>query len=320
MIVSLTSADFEFFTAGRFKTKFIECTQDTRSDFTGSIRTKSIEVGFTSGAGQAPLDVQASNNKAAVFRGGVIIAPSNINDIQVDNSSLIVGAGNNDIVVGSDHCLAVGNGNQIINNADNSFATGVRNTIDGTGAAQPVRSQVFGFENELKGSYSSFVAGGQNHVETGNNAMVLGYNNGTDASPIKGADAVFAFGAGNSYTSANGQNIFMLGNSLTGANGTLNLGFRNNTSQYPTTDFANGLGETKVVISAGTVNTGNSNAIVITEGGVTRGAGVNQIPRIILPTVKSFEYANGTLAKAAGIPVGGLFHTAGVLKIVLSTD
>ena len=321
MIVSLTSADFEFFTAGRFKTKFVECTQDTMSTFVGAIRTKSMEVGFTSGAGQAPLDVQPdSNGKAAVFRGGVIIAPSNISNIQVDNSSLIVGAGNNDIVSGSDHCLAVGNGNQIINNADNSFATGVRNVIDGTGAAQPVRSQVFGFENELKGSYSSFVAGGQNHVETGNNGMVLGFNNGTDANPIKGSDAVFAFGAGNSYTSATGQNVFMLGNSLTGSNGTLNIGFRNNTSQYPATDFSNGLGETKVVISAGTTTTSNSNAIIITEGGVFRAAGVSQVPRIILPTVTSFEYTNGTLAKAAGIPVGGLFHTAGVLKIVLSTD
>ncbi len=321
MVVSLTSADFEFFTAGRFKTKFVECTQDTMSTFVGAIRTKSIEVGFTSGAGQAPIDVQPdSNGKAAVFRGGVIIAPSNISNIQVDNSSLIVGAGNNDIVSGSDHCLAVGNGNQIINNADNSFATGVRNVIDGTGAAQPVRSQVFGFENELKGSYSSFVAGGQNHIETGNNGMVLGFNNGTDASPIKGTDAVFAFGAGNSYTSATGQNIFMIGNSLTGSNGTLNLGFRNNTSQYPATDFSNGLGETKVVISAGTVTTSNSNAIIITEGGVFRAAGVSQVPRIIMPTVANFEYTNGTLAKAAGIPVGGLFHTAGVLKIVLSTD
>ena len=315
MIVSLTSADFEFFTAGRFKTKFVECTQDTMSTFVGSIRTKSMEIGFTSGAGQAPLDVQASNNKAAVFRGGVIIAPSNISNIQVDNSSLIVGAGNNDIVVGSDHCLAVGNGNQIINNADNSFATGVRNVIDGTGAAQPVRSQVFGFENELKGSYSSFIAGGQNHVETGNNGMVLGFNNGTGASPIKGTDAVFAFGAGNSYTSATGQNVFMLGNSLTGANGTLNIGFRNNTSQYPTTDFANGLGETKVVISTGTTTTTNSNAIVITEGGVTRGAGVSQIPRIIMPSVVSFNFANDTAAAAGGIPVGGIYHNAGALRI-----
>lgn len=316
MIVSLTSADFEFFTAGRFKTKFVECTQDTMSTFVGAIRTKSIEVGFTSGAGQAPLDVQPdSNGKAAVFRGGVIIAPSNISNIQVDNSSLIVGAGNNDIVSGSDHCLAVGNGNQIINNADNSFATGVRNVIDGTGAAQPVRSQVFGFENELKGSYSSFVAGGQNHVETGNNGMVLGFNNGTDANPIKGSDAVFAFGAGNSYTSATGQNIFMLGNSLTGSNGTLNLGFRNNTSQYPATDFSNGLGETKVVISTGTTTTTNSNAIVITEGGVTRGAGVNQIPRIIMPSVVSFNFANDTAAAAGGIPVGGIYHNAGALRI-----
>ena len=179
---------------------------------------------------------------------------------------------------------------------------------------------MLGFGNSLKGSYSSFIAGGQNHVEVGNNAMVLGYNNGTDAIPILGADAVFALGAGNQYASRTGQNVFMLGNSLTGSSGTFNIGFRNNTTEYPATNFTQGLGETKVVISTGTTTTTNSNAIVITEGGVTRGGGTQQIPRIILPTVTSFEYANGTLAKAAGIPVGGLFHTAGVLKIVLSTD
>lgn len=311
MIISLNE-DFEFFTGGKFSTKFIECTQDTRSTFAGAIRTKNIEVGFTSGVGAAPLDVQKNTTgKAAVFRGGVIIARNLISNIQVDDTSMVIGSGSNDIISGSDHCLAVGNGNQIINNADNSFATGVRNVIDGLGAGQPARSQVFGYENELTGSFSSFIAGGQNIVTTSNTAMVLGYEN-----KVGGTSGVFAFGAGNTFPLP-GSNAFMIGNGLEGLNGTLNIGFRNNISSYPNVNYARGLGNTKVVISTGTDI--SSNAIIITEGGVTRGGGVNQVPRIVMPTIVGLNFTNDAGAAGGGIPIGGLYHDpSGVVRIRLT--
>jgi len=92
------------------------------------------------------------------------------------------------------------------------------------------------------------------------------------------------------------------------------LGFRNDTSSYPATDYSNGLGNTKFAVSVGTVT--NSNAIIVTEGGVNRGGGgVDQIPRIILPQQETLEFASDTDATAGGIPTGGLYRNGNDLKI-----
>jgi len=205
------------------------------------------------------LDVGDSNHTyaAAWFRNGVVLS-NNPAGVQVDNTSMVIGGGNNDVVSGSDSCLAVGNNNQILsdsdnslavgqgnviqNNADNCFAIGQNNDIDGTDVApgQSVRSQVLGFNNDLFGSYSSFIAGGQNTVTTKQNAVALGFSHN-----LAGGDSMFAFGENNTGpTIVNSNNSFMIGGNLTGIDGNMVLGFRNDTSSYPTTDYSNGLGNT----------------------------------------------------------------------------
>ena len=286
----------------------------------------SLSVGRTAQATRATLDVGTPTDiiPAAWFRNGVVIS-NNPGGVQVDNTSMVIGAGNNDVVSGSDNCLAVGNNNQILsdsdnslavgqgniirNNADNSFAIGQNNIIDGTAAGQSVKSQVLGFLNNLTGSYSSFIAGGQNTVTTNQNAVALGFSH-----TLAGDDSMFAFGENNTGPSGvSDNNSFMIGGNLTGLDGNMVLGFRNDTSSYPTTDYSNGLGNTKFAVSVGTVN--NSNAIIITEGGVTRAGGIPQEPRIIIPSIVAFDYADDVAAAAAGIPVGGIYHNAGALRI-----
>ena len=272
------------------------------------------------------LDVGDSNHTypAAWFRNGVVIS-NNPSGVTVDNTSVVIGSGNNDVVSGADNCLAVGNNNQILsdsdnslavgqgniirNNADNSFAIGQNNVIDGTAAAQSVKSQVLGFQNSLTGSFSSFIAGGQNTVTTNQNAVALGFSH-----TLAGDDSMFAFGENNTGPSgASDNNSFMIGGNLTGVDGNMVLGFRNDTSSYPTTDYSNGLGNTKFVVSVGTVT--NSNAMIITEGGVTRGGGTTQVPRILMPTIVGFDYASDTEAASNGIPIGGIYHNNGQLYI-----
>ena len=272
------------------------------------------------------LDVGDSNHTyaAAWFRNGVVLS-NNPSGVTVDNTSMVIGSGNNDVVTGSDNCLAVGNNNQILsdsdnslavgqgnvirNNSDNSFAIGQGNTIDGTGATTSVRSQVLGYQNSLTGSFSSFIAGGQNTVTTNQNAVALGFSH-----TLGGDDSMFAFGENNTGPSgATDNNSFMIGGNLTGTDGSMALGFRNDTSSYPATDYSNGLGNTKFAVSVGTVT--NSNAIVVTEGGVNRGAGVAQVPRIILPQQQTLEFASDTDATAGGIPTGGLYRNGSDLKI-----
>jgi hypothetical protein len=285
-----------------------------------------LAVGRTNDPTGATLDVGTPTDlsPAAYFRNGVVLS-NNPGGVQVDNTSMVIGAGNNDIVSGSDNCLAVGNNNQILsdadnslavgqgniirNNADNSFAIGQNNEIDGTGAGQTVRSQVLGYQNSLTGSFSSFIAGGQNTVTTNQNAVALGFSH-----TLAGNDSMFAFGENNTGPSgASDNNSFMIGGNLTGVDGNMVLGFRNDTSSYPTTDYSNGLGNTKFVVSVGTITT--SNAMIITEGGVTRGGGITQVPRIILPQQETLEFASDTDATAGGVPTGGLYRDGNDLKI-----
>jgi hypothetical protein len=275
------------------------------------------------------LDVGDSNHTyaAAWFRNGVVVS-NNPSGVQVDNTSMVIGAGNNDVVTGSDNCLAVGNNNQIlsdsdnslvvgqgnklVNNADNCFIIGQSNEINGANVpfGNSVRSQVLGYDNLLFGSYSCFIAGGDNTVQTPNNAFALGYSH-----ILKGKDSQFAFGENCTGPIDNtSQNSFMIGSNLEGIDGNMVLGFRNDTGDYPATDYANGLGNTKFVVSVGSVD--ESNAMIITEGGVTRGgSGIDQIPRIILPQQETLEFTSDADATAGGIPTGGLYRNGNDVKI-----
>lgn len=272
------------------------------------------------------LDVGDTNHSypAAWFRNGVVLS-NNPAGVQVDNTSMVIGGGNNDIVSGSDSCLAVGNNNQILsdsdnslvvgqgniirNNSDNCFAIGQSNIIDGSNTGtNSVRSQVLGYDNSLSDSYSSFIAGGDNTVTTGNNAFALGYSHF-----LRGLDSQFAFGE-NCTGPFNGQNSFMMGGNLFGSNNCMTIGFRNQPSLYPSPQYNNGLGNTKFSIGVGSNSL--SNAMIITEGGVNRGASnVPQIPRIILPQQQTLEFTSDADATAGGIPTGGLYRNGNDLKI-----
>jgi len=268
-----------------------------------------LAVGRTNDPLIARLDVGTSADSipAAFFRNGVVVS-NNPAGVQVDNTSMVIGAGNNDNVTGSDHCLIVGSGNQITSNSDQSVAFGQGNTITSSidslavGNSNTIssaqRTYALGFSNDIS-SASSFVAGGDNTVGSGNTKIVLGYNN-----------------------SSTGNDTFVIGNELTGADGTMVLGYRNRPADYPTPDKNQGLGETKLVIAvgSGTNAPAKNNAIIITEGGVNGGNSgtVPQVPRVILPTVVDFNFADDTAAAAGGIPVGGLYHNAGALRIRLT--
>ena len=264
-----------------------------------------------------------------ITAGGLCVS-NNPSGISLDNTSMVIGSGDNDIISGSDHSMIVGKANQLTKSASgtgsdqsaaigsanvlidatNSLAVGQSNVINGTNVpgTNSVRSQVLGYDNSLTGSYSSFIAGGNNTVTTSNNAFALGYSH-----TLQGIDSQFAFGE-NCNGPASGQNTFMIGSALTGSDKSMVVGFRNDTSSYPAIDYPNGLGETKFVVGVG--SNSNSNAIIITEGGVNRGnPNVEQIPRIILPQQETLEFTSDADATAGGIPTGGLYRNGNDLKI-----
>ena len=282
-----------------------------------------LAVGRTNDPTIASLDVGTSTQSipAAFFRSGVVIS-NNPAGVQVDNTSMVIGAGNNDNVSGSDHCLIVGSGNQVTSNSDQSVAFGQGNAITSSTDAFAVgnsntltsslRTQALGFNNTVQAS-SSFIAGGANSITATSNIFALG-----DGHTVTGTTQdAYVIGTGNTITGGTGS--FAIGSNLDGDTGNhMVLGYRNNKTSYPTTNYSLGLGNTKFALAVGSTTTTNSNALLITEGGVNRGGGVAQVPRVLLPTVVNFNFADDTAAAAGGIPVGGLYHNAGVLRIRLT--
>ena len=314
----------------------------------GSITSNSaITAGETLSANTLALDVK----QKAYVRAGLVVSPFP-NNVQVDNSSVVIGAGNNDIVSGSDHCLTVGNNNQILSDSDRSVSFGNSNTtrssdntlVAGTGNAleNSSNSHVIGSNNQGGDLYvgqsanveiginSSAVIGSDNkalgRIDPGNNTrlnsgliFIIGHDNDATAANTNS----FMFGYNISNTTPGNpennyhQNDFSIGGDLTMVNKTMTLGYRNDASSYPAENNTAGLGATKFVIATGSSTTSNANALLITEGGVNK-SNTAQVPRIVLPSVVGFNFASDAAAATGGIPVGGLYHSSGTLKIRLT--
>jgi len=296
-----------------------------------------VDAGGGLGAGELALDVK----QKAYVRAGMVISPFPTS-VQVDNSSLVIGSGSNDIVSGSDHCLTVGNGNQITADSDRSVAFGNTNETKSSDNSMNVgntnvlkysnSSHIIGSNNSMGGDYSGGTAGLQNSLIIGSDND-LSTDDGTPTPPSGGLSFVIghdndlrhtennSFSFGYSISNLVGgvypthRNDFNIGGDLTLKNQTMTLGYRNDTQLYPALDRDNGLGEVKFVVAVGSSDNTNANALIITEGGITSSGGEAQIPRIILPTIVGFNFTDDSNASANGIPLGGLYHTAGALKI-----
>jgi hypothetical protein len=254
---------------------------------------------------------------ATISRNNILLGTTNPNSIGSNGAdgtyNLNIGVSNSTSST-TESSIVAGKSNSITGNVQSSYVLGTFNTISVNQAlALPVQSAIIGNTNTLTNSYSSFIAGGQNQVTTEQNGFVLGYSN-----VVSGADSMFAFGENNEGPTVDSQgnpanNSFMLGGNLHGTDGSLAIGFRNDNTAYPNTNFTLGLGFTKFAVGVGTQN--DINGLLITEGGVTRGGGVTQVPRVLLPTISNFAYTNEAAAQAGGIPTGGLFVNNGVVQI-----
>lgn len=269
------------------------------------------------------LDVGASGNAyaAAWFRNGVVIS-NNPSGVTVDNTSMVIGAGNNDIVSGSDNCLAVGNNNQILADSDHSLAVGQGNTMTNADNSVVVGQQndltgnrlyVLGFNNELLCA-SSFSMGGDNYVRGLQNQFAIGYNH-TLGDPAGAATEQKQIAIGTANTLRTIDQAIAIGNNLTANSsgsyptGALFLGKGNTNTNYSAAPY--GVASPCVVISGG-VGGNTSDAILVTES--TSGTSGNS--EVVLPVVFiSNNYVDDTAAAAGGIPKGGIYHNAGALRI-----
>lgn len=291
------------------------------------------------------------NGRINVIGGGICISPFP-SGVILDNTSMVIGSGDNDIVSGSDHSLAVGKGNQLtksatgigsdhsaaigqanlLTDAKNSLAVGKSNVINASGLsgeADGIRSQVLGLNNTLTNTFASFVAGGQNTVgdgnKTGQNTFVLGYSNDV----IGSGDNIYVLGNQIEIDAEDSEtNIYTFGSKLSintgdfpraggdNINDVMIIGINNNGFPNYTPNGNLGLGEPAVIVGSGNANSTNDGLIISKDTG-NAASGVRG-SRVIMPDLVSFDFANDTAAAAAGIPVGALYHTAGVVKVRLT--
>ena len=286
---------------GKFTTKSLKVENALESTATENkfLNNGRVEIGSnqqTSGSSNLSLGLNNTTNSNYTLISGTF------NTIRSSVNSFISGQGNN--LNESPEAVALGEKNNIVD-APSSICIGEKNTIDGASVTQSsVRSQAFGFGNEV-GGFSSMAVGGQNQISTAQNGFAFGFKNN-----IGGDSTNFAIGENNKQLLGRGG--YMIGGNLNGQTNTMVIGYRNDTTKRPTPDQTKGLSDSRFEIGVGDVN--DHTAMVITEGGATI-SGVPQIARIILPTVIEFNFADDTAAAAGGIPVGGLYHKGGELKI-----
>jgi hypothetical protein len=294
-----------------------------------------IDNGTNIGLGRNPnanfaVDMGDASGQPIAIRNGLIIS-TNPTLPQVDNTSVIIGAGNNDIISGSDHSLTVGSGNQIQSDSDCTIASGSGNSISNSnnsiigGSNNTVidsnNAVVEGIGNNLVGLNNSIVLGNSNNIESnvgGGSHFVYGIGNdikavGTSTNPTN----CFTLGSNIDITSTGGaahRNMFSIGFDLTPLTETMTLGYDNNPATYPG-QITNVRGPVKFAVNTYVNKNANTkNALLITEGDEVQ----NYHPMIMLPNLVDQEYADDNAAANAAIPIGGLYHTAGVVKIRLT--
>jgi len=291
--------------------------------YTPTFRYESrLAVGRDSISPNVTLDVGTSADPipAAWFRNGVVVS-NNPSGVQVDNTSMVVGAGNNDIISGSDNCLAVGNNNQIENDSDHSLAVGQGNTMDNADNSIVVgqrndltgnRLYVLGFENELTCA-SAFALGGSNQITGTQNNFAIGYNNivsGPQKNITIGTSNIISNNAGLGYEQATiiGNNC-ILSTPNTGTStqyGMVVIG-NNNAQNYPGPTSGQPF-RPKIVLAADT-GSAQKDALVISEG-------LNGIASMLhSDALLEHNFANDGAAAAGGVPVGALYHNAGEVRI-----
>ena len=117
-----------------------------------------------------------------------------------------------------------------------------------------------------------------------------------------------------------GANFYAFGSNIkldasVHGNDTMAIGVRNKNTLGYTQDFGKGLMGPALVVGAGSTPYGGHDALIITK---QTGSGTNPGSRTILPDLVGFNFANDADAANAGIPVGGLYHHNGNVKVRLT--
>jgi len=181
--------------------------------------------------------------------------------------------------------FVAGSGNEV--SSDNSAAFGTANDITGVNSGVSLAS---GNNNLIEGLYN-FCAG-QNNNSIGESAACLGKNLKTPLfEPNAGGDYVW-----DDYSVVVG-------------------GYNDESHKYYTNSSNTAwVVDHRFVVGTGTATDAKDNGFIVAVSD-------SDFSGIIMPALAaSNSHSSGSVAKSNGVPVGGLYHTNGIVKVVLDSD
>lgn len=225
----------------------------------------------------------------------------------------ISGGGNNTLYVGSSHS----------GNAGNSFVTGQNNNFNPSGFSGTASqlSLMAGRGNRSKGTLS-FTLGSSNFINgssSGNNFILGNTNQIGQSNPSETPQKNVLIGFNNASRLNNkiliGKNLWQFTGASAGSDDCVVLGENNDyaDSHYDKTGLSPAL-----IVGASTVSGTSSrrDALIITNR-----TSSSRESCVILPTVgKNHNYPNDASAAIGGVPLYGVYHNNGNLKIRLTSD
>jgi hypothetical protein len=267
---------------------------------------------FVAGGSYASI-VGGSNNTTNGNSTGIFAGGSN--NISNTTKAVILGGTSNAITGRFDNAIVAGNTNSnaaryavVVGGQNNQLQNGSQRGFIGGGIANTLN----------EGLQSAMVGGNSNDLSlTWNSGVYTSYNSGIYHDQTHGQDEGFSlYNAANSYirqTAGSGTGAFKGGNSSIFNSWTCDIAGQSGNETY----FATIIGSESSQITGGTRGT-----VLIGCSGRT---GLNShttyvetleaFTHVVLNDYSNLNFANDSAAATGGVPLGGLYHTSGAVKV-----
>ena len=259
------------------------------------------------------------------------------------NGCFIAGSEFTNVVQGGNYASLVGGASNSTNGSFTGIFAGSNNSITGANSAM-----IGGNNNNVSGPYNA-ILGGLNNSTNGNHAVVLGgrdsFANGKDAlvmssefaeaknsTTVIGGWGTYAYGQSGSGTNPDKGSIIIYSNNTfvrqTNGSGTANIvgglhGIMLSSNSEINGQSGNESNKAVIIGSESSQITGGTDSTIML--GCSGRTGVSSYTTyvetleafdgIVLNDYANLNFANDTLAAAGGVPLGGMYHNAGNMRI-----
>lgn len=282
----------------------------------GYNQTVSANHSFAGGSGNtasASFSFTYGNNNTS---SGLHAASMGLNAIATADYSIAMG---NSVTAGGESSICLGLASSISSASFNSQIYGHNSTISGTSSnaliigsyntiSESVLSHIIGYDNDIADAGNGYIIGRGNSLKNGF-GFAIGRNN-TGSTVASSINSIYLIGEDNSISSGNDKTV-LFGYNLVGVPASTDVKGVITGAYNDVSATVQSQGETAFMVGAGYASS-SVNAIHVTNKTATAAS------QVVLDETVAKNYADDTAAAAAGVPIGGLYHTSGTLKIRLT--